>query len=124
MRCIGAGLAYRQRAAGPDDGGAEGEALAACGRQQVGLEFHGENPCRRRHQRERGDAAGSVETCGDDPGMDEAVLLGEVGRIVHRKVDLARLQPRDRNAERLHRALLLERVNRDRAIVRVLRLEA
>src|SRR6185369_2562888 len=124
MRCIGAGLAHRQRAPGFYHRGAEGEPFATRRRQQVGLEFHGENPGCRRHQCEGGDAAGTVETCGDDPGMDEAMLLGEVERIVHREIDLARLQPRNRNAERLHRPLLLERVNRDCAIVRVLRLEA
>ena len=119
MDRIGPGLAYRERAAGFYDGSTERKALAFGGRQKVGLEFHGEDVGTSRHQRECGDAAGTVESCGDDAGMNEAVLLGQLGRIGHRQVDLARLHARDRDAERVHRALPFERIGRDRSKFRI-----
>jgi hypothetical protein len=70
------------------------------------------------------DAAGIVEPCGDDPGMDEAVLLGPVERIGHRQLNLAGLKPCDRDAERPHRPLPIEGCCGDRAKVGILRLEA
>ena len=41
MDRVGPCLAYRERAAGFDDGSTERKALAFGGRQKVGLEFHG-----------------------------------------------------------------------------------
>ena len=41
-------------------------------------------------------------------------------RIVHRQIDLARLEPRDEDAERAHRLLAFERAGSDLAEIRVL----
>src|SRR5262249_6193935 len=86
----------------------ERETLAARRRQQVGLELDGEDGGARGHQRIGGDAAGIVEARTDDSGMDEAVLLREIGRIAHRQIDLARFQPCARHAEGAHRRLRVE----------------
>jgi hypothetical protein len=69
-------------------------------------------------------AAGIVEAGRDDAGMDEAVLLREGRRIRHRKLDLAGLQPRDRNAERAHRGLRVEHGGGGATEVRIFRLKA
>ena len=53
--------------------------IAVGGRQQVELEFDGQHFGAGRHQGQPGITAGAVHNRGGDAGVEEAVLLGEVG---------------------------------------------
>ena len=52
--------------------------LAACGRQQVGLEFHRENPRCHRHQREAEGAHGRGRAVGGLSEVEQVLALGVV----------------------------------------------
>ena len=56
--------------------------------------------------------------------MDETVLLGPLGRIRHRQIGLARLDPSDRNPERPHRLLSVERRGDNLQVIGILRQES
>src|SRR5579871_954373 len=56
--------------------------------------------------------------------MNKAVLLGKFRRIGHLQIDLAGLEPRNRDAERTHRGLRGKGRGYDGAIIRIFRLEA
>ncbi len=82
-------------AVGDDDGAAglghraaKQEALALAGRQQIDLELDGEHGGVFRHQRKGGIAAGGIQRRRDDAGMQEAMLLGQRGRIRHLDLDV------------------------------------
>jgi hypothetical protein len=96
---------YREGASRLHHIGAEHEPFAFRGRDEVGLELDRKHRGIGRHQREGSVAASAVERGGDDAGMHETMLLRKGEPIGHRELDLARLQARDLDAERLHRSL-------------------
>jgi len=82
--------------------GAKTEAVAFCGREQIGLELDRQHRGVRRHERERRIAAGAIQSSCDNAGMHEAMLL-RIGRLVrHRQFDLSRRQPCDGDTQRRH----------------------
>ena len=87
------------------------------GRQQVDLELHGEHAGLGLEQREAGVAAGRVRDRRDHPGVEEAVLLGELGPEGERDLDPPRLDALHRRAEVGHDPLAREA--RARALLEV-----
>ena len=83
-------------------------ALAVGGGEEVHLEFHGEHAGIGREEREARVAAGGVGDGGDDAGVEEAVLLGELGAERERDLDAARLHRLQHRAQVRHRPLARE----------------
>ena len=74
---------------------AKTEAVAFCGREQIGLELDRQHRGVRRHERERRIAAGAIQSSCDNAGMHEAMLL-RIGSLVrHCQFDFSRRQPCD-----------------------------
>ena len=114
LACLreGVGSHERQRAAGLDDdarGRRSARPVAGASRLVLNSTVRISEPAR--HQREGCDAAGGVEPRGDDSGMDRSRSAGSTGvRIRHRQIDLAGLEPENRNAERPHRRVVVSKV--------------
>lgn len=97
-----------QRTTRPDHAGSGDEALSLRRRQQIDLEFHREDRGFGRHQRQGGIPARAIGDRGNDPGVDEPMLLGEVR--AERKLDSHTSGP-DRSqvrAQHLHHSLTCE----------------
>jgi hypothetical protein len=95
----------RQGAAAAHDAGAGDQPLAGRRRQQVHLELDRHHRGARRHQAQRGVAAGAVDHRGQRARVQEAVLLGEVEAERHLDFALARGDARQLGAQRVHQVL-------------------
>jgi hypothetical protein len=99
------------------------EVFAIGGRQQVQLEFDGQHVGALGHQGQSGIAAGAVDDGAGDAGVEEAVLLGQVGAEGQPDFAVAGAQRAHFGADQAHHALPREAAANVRLPVGIARLE-